>query len=217
MYVDDGAFTFEDRDQLTRGLNLIYQQFARFGLEMHIGKGKKASKTECVFFPPPSFLRRKLKLSTKNNKRKMKMLVMNTKQESHESRYNGEETTYDNLPETSLVIFKDGFVTFCRHFKYLGLLISFSLREDHDIMKRIAAANASMGAMSKVWDDDNVDTYSKYLLFKAIPCNLLLWVCKSWALRKSLLAYIEVFLHGGIRSILKIRMSEVIEQHITNT
>ena len=38
LYVDDGAFTFEDQDQLTRGLNLIYHHFARFGLEMHIGK-----------------------------------------------------------------------------------------------------------------------------------------------------------------------------------
>ena len=53
LYVDNGVFTFEDPDQLKRGLNLIYQHFARFGLEMHIGKGKKASKTECVFFPPP--------------------------------------------------------------------------------------------------------------------------------------------------------------------
>ena len=61
------------------------------------------------------------------------------------------------------------------------------------------------------------NTYSKYLLFKAIPCNLLLWGCKSWALRKSLLASLEVFLHRGIRRILKIRMSEVIKQHITNT
>ena len=84
-------------------------------------------------------------------------------------------------------------------------------------MKRIAVANASIGAMYKVWDDDNVDTYQKYLLFKAIPCNLLLWGCESWALRKSLLASIEVFLHRRIRRILKIRMSEVIEQHITNT
>ena len=32
LYVDDRAFTFEDRDQLTRGLNLIYQHFAIFGL-----------------------------------------------------------------------------------------------------------------------------------------------------------------------------------------
>ena len=84
-------------------------------------------------------------------------------------------------------------------------------------MKRIAAANASMGAMSKVLDDDNVDTYSKYLLFKAIPCNLRLWGCEIWALRKSLLASLEVFQHIWIRRILKIRMSEVIEQHITNT
>ena len=84
-------------------------------------------------------------------------------------------------------------------------------------MKRIAAANASMGAMSKVWDDDNVDTYSKHLLFKAIPCNLLLRGCERWALQKSLLASLEVFLHIGIRRILKIRMSEVIEQHIAKT
>ena len=53
LYVDDGAFTFEDRDQLTRGLNLVYQHFTRFRLEMHIGKVNKAYKTECVFFPPP--------------------------------------------------------------------------------------------------------------------------------------------------------------------
>ena len=103
----------------------------------------------------------------------------------------------------------NGNVTFCTHFKYLGSWISFSLQEDHDIMKRLAAANASMGAMSKVWDDDNVDTYSKHLLFKATPCNLLLWGCEIWALRKSLLASLEVFLHRGIRRILKIRMSEV--------
>ena len=46
---------------------------------------------------------------------------------------------------------------------------------------------------------------------------LLLWGRESWALRKSLLASLEVFLYRGIRRILKIRMSEVIEQHITNT
>ena len=86
------------------------------------------------------------------------MLVINTKQETYESRYKREETTYESLPETRLIIVKDGFVTFCRHFKYLGSWISFSLREDHDIMKRTAAANASMGDMSKIWDDDHIDT-----------------------------------------------------------
>ena len=73
-----------------------------------------------------------------------------------------------------------------------------------------------MGAMSKIWDDDHVDIYSKYLLFMAIPCNLLLWGSKSWALRKSLLASLEVFLNRRISRILKVKMCQVFEQHITN-
>ena len=82
--------------------------------------------------------------------------------------------------------------------------------------KRIAAANALMGAMSKIWEDDHVDLYSKYLLFRAIPCNLLLWGCESWSLRKTLLDSLEVFLHRGIRRILRIKMSQVIDRHIKN-
>ena len=58
LYVDDATFTFEDCNQLTRGLTLIYHHFTRFSLEMHVGKGKKNSKTDCVFFPPPGFLDR---------------------------------------------------------------------------------------------------------------------------------------------------------------
>ena len=145
---------------------------------MHVGKVKKSPKTECVFFPPPLFFRRKLNLPTKNRKGKSRMLVTNTKQESYESRHKREETTYENLPETRLIVVKDGFFTFCWHFKYLGSWISFSLQEDHDITKRLAAENTSMGAMSKIWENDHVDTYSKYLLFRANPCNILLWVCK---------------------------------------
>ena len=52
LYVDDSTFNFDDRDQLTRGLNFIYQHFTKFDLEMHIGTGNKSSKTECAFFPP---------------------------------------------------------------------------------------------------------------------------------------------------------------------
>ena len=46
LYVDDGAFSFEDRLQLELGLSLIHNHFVRFGLEMHIGRGNKASNTE---------------------------------------------------------------------------------------------------------------------------------------------------------------------------
>ena len=130
------------------------------------------------------------------------VLVTKRKQESYEARHKREELAYDNLSEMRLIVVLDGFVTFCQHFKYLGTWISFSLCDDHDVAKILAATNALMGAMSKIWDDDHVETYSNYMLFRAIPCNLLLWGCKIWALRKSLLAYLEVFLQRRIRRIL---------------
>jgi hypothetical protein len=51
LYVNDGAFPFGTREDMQRGMELIYHHFARFGLEMHIGRGMSESKTECVFFP----------------------------------------------------------------------------------------------------------------------------------------------------------------------
>jgi hypothetical protein len=58
LYVDDGAFPFGTRKYLQRGMELIFPHFARFGLEMHIGRGASESKTECVFFPPLQFFQR---------------------------------------------------------------------------------------------------------------------------------------------------------------
>jgi hypothetical protein len=37
LYVDDRAFILTTRANLTKGLDLIYKHFARFGLKMHIG------------------------------------------------------------------------------------------------------------------------------------------------------------------------------------
>ena len=67
LHVDNGAFPFEDRLQLELGLSLIHNHFVRFGLEMHIGRGSKASKTDCNFFPPTGFLNQKKVVSRKIN------------------------------------------------------------------------------------------------------------------------------------------------------
>ena len=55
LYIDNGAFTFEDCEQITRGLNLIYQYFTRFGLEMHVGRKKNIPKPNASSFPPHDF------------------------------------------------------------------------------------------------------------------------------------------------------------------
>ena len=36
-----------------KGAKLVYETFAKFGLQMHIGTTEKASKTECVLFHAP--------------------------------------------------------------------------------------------------------------------------------------------------------------------
>ncbi len=54
LYVDDEAFPFTTHESLVKEMNLVFHHFARFGLEMHIGQNGSESKTECVFFPPPS-------------------------------------------------------------------------------------------------------------------------------------------------------------------
>ena len=47
IYVDDGIFVFESRTDIEKGITLLSDHFACFGLEMHIGTGGKPSKTEC--------------------------------------------------------------------------------------------------------------------------------------------------------------------------
>ncbi len=82
-----------------------------------------------------------------------------------------EEELYDDLDKTKPIFVEDGYVTYCRHFKYLGSSISFSLCDNYDIEKRVTAATQSMGALKSVWDSPHLDTWSKYLLFRAIPMN----------------------------------------------
>jgi hypothetical protein len=57
LYVDDIGIPFGMRKDLQQGMELNFHH--RFGLEMHIGQGETASKTECIFFPPPQFFQHK--------------------------------------------------------------------------------------------------------------------------------------------------------------
>ena len=74
-----------------------------------------------------------------------------------------------------------------------------------------------MGALKFFWDSDEVDIRSKYLIYMAIPMNLLTWGCESWALTKILIKKLEVFHMRSIRRILRIKWSEVMEDRIRNS
>ena len=109
-----------------------------------------------------------------------------------------------------------GIITFTRYFKYLGGYCSYSLKDDYDVDERLSQASSAMGALNHFWSDKAVDNHSKYQIFRAIPCNLLLWGCEIWALREATLKKLEVFLHRNIRKILGITITQVIDERITN-
>jgi len=73
-----------------------------------------------------------------------------------------------------------------------------------------------MGTLKEVWRNPHLDMFDKYLLFRAIPMNLLLWGAETWSMRETQLDQLEVFLHRSIRRILQISMSRVKEKRIHN-
>jgi hypothetical protein len=73
-----------------------------------------------------------------------------------------------------------------------------------------------MGTLKEVLHNPHLDVYNKYLLFWAIPMNLLLWGCKTWSLRQSLLDKIEVFLHQSMQRILQVSMKQVKDEGLCN-
>ena len=178
LYVDDGAFAFETRKNMEIGSNLVFQHFNLFVLQMYIGSKSKLSKTECVFFPVPGHFK-----STALPTYSSSSLPLTLKQKKRE--WGNKEKIYDqkfvDAEETKpILIGESGMITFTRHFKYLGSYILYSLKDNYDIEHIISQASAAMGALNNFWIDNIVDNLSKYLIFCAIPCNLLLWGCESW-------------------------------------
>jgi hypothetical protein len=125
---------------------------------------------------------------------------------------------YDASPETDKVWLEGrGFLDFTKVFKYLGSQIYFDLRDNFDIDKRVSKASQMMGAMKNVWDNVYIDLRTKYLFFLAIPVNLLLWGCETWALKAESTKKLDVFVHRSARRILNITMAQVQEERITNS
>ena len=127
-----------------------------------------------------------------------------------------EHKMYNQLDKTKDFPVADGFVSFTPTLRYLGSLISYNLGNDDNITARIAAANASMGALKELWHNPHLDMYNKYLRFRAILMNLLLWGAETWSLQKSQLDKLDVFLHQRIQHILQILMTKVQDQRLRN-
>ena len=90
------------------------------------------------------------------------------------------------------------------------------MNDNFDIEHYLAQALVSIGALTSYWSDPAVNTRSKYLIFCAIPVNMLLWGCENVALRETLLQKLQAFFHQSIQRILSITITKVIDKLITN-
>ena len=50
LYMNDGALIFTNRSDAILGSKIAFTQMERMGMNMHVGKGEKISKTEGMFF-----------------------------------------------------------------------------------------------------------------------------------------------------------------------
>ena len=219
LYVDDGAFAFKTRKYTETGSNLVFKHFNRFGLQMHIGSNSKPSKTECVFFPVPGHFKLPTPTSTAlpTYSSSSHPVTLKQKKENGGIRQKIHDQMYDDAKKTKpFLIGESGMITLTKPFNYHGSYISYSLRDNSDIEHRISQASAAMGALNSFGVDNRVNNFSKYLILCAISCYLLLWGCESWAIREATINKLEVFLHRNVRKILKITITMVIDERITN-
>ena len=220
--MDDGAFVFNNRKDLEKGSLIAFTQMKRLGLNMHVGVGNKTSKTEAMYIPSRSIIKSWINdhekhLLFQSNLPAFDPLAKKKRKPSFKQMSRIIETYYDRSPKTKKYFLEEhGFISFTKLFKYLGSWISFDLSDEFDIEERIKSANKAMGALRFYWKSKQVDLHSKYLIYQAIPINLLLWGCESWALTKVLISKLEVFHNRCIRSILQIKWDEVREFKITN-
>ena len=113
------------------GTPLLLRHFAKLGLEMHIGKENKPSKTECVFFSTPGYFTLPTLPNSNVSTTTSPYITVKVKQENEKKKLQREDKQYDNLPYTSIIKFKEGNDTFTRNFKYLGSYISYNIRDNH--------------------------------------------------------------------------------------
>ena len=139
------------------------------------------------------------------------------KKESSKSKIKRENVMHDNLSETKRIKVSNGFITFTKFFKFLGHVFSHDLQDETEVASRVSSACRTMGRINYFWKYAEVESHSKFMIFMAMPMNLLSWGCESWSLKESILILLNMLIHRSMRRTLGITMLEVKEDQLKNT
>ena len=216
LYVDDGALIFTNKSDTCIGIQIVIDIMCQFGLTVHAGQNNTKAKSEAVFFPCRSTIRK----WKDNHKRSLLQCEAPTQTEElvpQKKEVFDLQLLYDTADETKPILLRDDCkIIFKKEFKYLGSWVSFQLTDQVDIKARISKASKALGALTFFWKLQMVDLRTKVLLYKAIPLNLLLWGAENWAQNSADIEKLERFHHKAIRRILGISMTQVRDERIKN-
>ena len=138
---------FESRRDIEKGLLLIFNHFAKFGLEMHISRGPEPPKTECIFFPPPGFFKPSSHSNPAVDINSYQVTITEKKYNDKQKRQ-WEDKSYDEANETNSIPISDGFVTSTKHSIYLGSFVSYNFCDICDDDKILAYGSSSIGELN---------------------------------------------------------------------
>jgi hypothetical protein len=183
-------------------------------------------KTKCVFFPPPQYFdKRKQLLHWRMEQKTQTEMTIASKwsKESEKTNMSREDACYDIIDKTQLINLKGIQTYYTKHFKIPWILYLTASNSKQQQTTTMTSSPATQQPPKRLgpWPNlgtTSIDTYSysKYLIFWAIPMNLLLWGCEAWSLQQSLQDKLEVFLTQNVQQILCISMYQVKKERITN-
>lgn len=192
LFVDDGFFCFNSREDLRKGAETLLNHFRRFGLLIHVGRldengNKIKSKTEAMFFPGT----------------------------------NNDSDTENNIPNELPPDVTFGpnecyHIHYTNSFKYLGCRITPDLTDEKEISVRIATATNQVMQMTNLANATRRHPWSLRYFFQQIPINTVLYGCEAWTLTQNLKRKLQSFYYTSLRRILGITMHDVQLLHIKN-
>jgi hypothetical protein len=90
-------------------------------------------------------------------------------------------TQEDINAATTDIVFGTQYVPFTREFQYLGFRMTTDLKDVTDINNQLRQAKGQAAALGTFFHS-TADTWSKQLIFLAIPVNTALYGAESWTL-----------------------------------
>ena len=107
-------------------------------MEIHIGRGPKPSKTECVLFPPPGFFKPSSHSNPAVDINSYQVTITEKKYNDKQKRQ-WEDKSYNESNHMNSIKISDGFITFTKHFRYLGKFVLYNICNDYNNDIRLAS------------------------------------------------------------------------------